>query len=97
MTVEKGYRSNWLRQWTGAGAGAAVGWVLATLFPALEQRLSLFTIILWCGAIGAALANLEGFVRAGAALTRRDNWAVNLAVGLGVPVLFLLLLSLLIN
>jgi hypothetical protein len=78
-------------------AGAALGWALASLFPALEQRFSLLTILLWSGAFGAALANLEGFVRAGAALTRQENRALNLAVGLGIPALFLLLIGLLID
>jgi hypothetical protein len=97
MSEGKAYRSNWRRQWIGALVGAALGWALASAFPVLEQRFRLFTIVLWCGAIGAALANLEGFVRAGAALTRRENRALNLAVGLGVPMLFLLLISVLIN
>ena len=97
MAEGKAYRSNWRRQWLGALVGAAIGWALASAFPALEQRFSLFTIILWCGAIGAALTNLEGFERAGAALTRQENRAINLAVGLGLPMLLLLLISILLN
>jgi len=97
MAEDHANRSSWRRQWIGALAGAAVGWVLAWLFPALEQRFSLFSIILWCGAIGAALTNLEGFASAGATLTRRDIRALNLLVGLGIPALLLLLVSLILD
>ncbi len=79
----------------GAFAGAAVGWALTYLFPGLQQRYGTTTVLLVGAALGAALASLDGFVRAGAALTRRDNIALNLLVGLGIPILLLLLLLLL--
>jgi hypothetical protein len=74
-----------------------LGWALVVIFPALEQRFSLLTVILWGSAIGAALTNLDGFIRAGAALTRRPNNRLNLIVGLGLPVLVLLLITLLLR
>jgi hypothetical protein len=55
----------------------------------------MLTVILVSAAMGGALASLDGFIRAGAALTRRDNRALNLLVGLGIPILLLLLLLLL--
>jgi hypothetical protein len=84
----------WGRQWVGIFAGGAVGWVLITLFPALEQRFSFISVILWSAAIGGVLTSLGGFMRAGAALTRRENPWLNLAVGLGIPILLLLIIML---
>jgi len=89
------YNKRWGRQWVGAFAGAAVGWALTYIFPGIEQRFSMLTVILVSAAMGGALASLDGFIRAGAALTRRDNRALNLLVGLGIPILLLLLLLLL--
>ena len=97
MPASNQSRSNWGRQWVGAFAGAVLGWALVVVFPALEQRFSLLTVILWCAAIGAALTNLDGFSRAGAALTRRQNHQLNIIVGLGLPVLVLLLITLLLR
>jgi hypothetical protein len=82
----------WMRQWVGAFAGAAVGWLLTTQFPELAQRFSVLTIVLWGAAIGALLTSLGWFLRAGAALTRRTNPWLNLAVGLGIPVLLVILI-----
>jgi hypothetical protein len=43
------------------------------LFPALQERFSLFSVVLWSAVIGGVLTSLGGFMRAGAALTRSDN------------------------
>jgi hypothetical protein len=96
MTMSS-FRSNnakWGRQWVGIFGGAAIGWALMLLFPELESRFGLLTVLLWSGAIGGILTSLDGFRRAGAALTRKDNRALNLAVGLGIPFLLLLILYL---
>jgi hypothetical protein len=85
----------WGRQWVGIFAGAAVGWTLTIIFPGLEQRFSLLTVVLWSAVIGGVLTSLDGFMRAGAALTRRDNRALNLAVGLGIPILIVAVIFLL--
>lgn len=97
MRGSKQKGSNWGKQWVGAFAGAVAGWALVVIFPALEQRSSLLTVILWCAAIGAVLTNLDGFTRAGAALTRSQNHLLNLIVGLGLPALVLLLFTLLLR
>ena len=94
MPASNQNRSIWGKHWVGAFAGAVLGWALVVVFPALEQKFSLLTVILWCAAIGAALTNLDGYTRAGAALTRRQNHQFNLIVGLGLPVLLLLLITL---
>ena len=78
----------------GIFGGAAVGWSLTILIPGLEERFGLLTILLWSGAIGGILTSLGKFMRAGAALTRRDNPALNLLVGLCIPVLLLVILYL---
>ena len=79
----------WGRQWVGIFSGAAIGWILTIIFPILEQRFSLLTVVLWTAVVGGVLTSLGDFMRAGAALTRRDNRALNLAVGLGIPALIL--------
>ena len=79
----------------GVFAGASVAWALMAVFPSLQDRISFFSAILWGGAIGAAAVSMDSFEKAGAALTRRDNRALNLVVGLGIPVILLLVLFLL--
>jgi hypothetical protein len=88
-------QNKWVRQWVGIFGGGAVGWLLTIIFPVLEQRFSLITVVLWCAVIGGVLTSLSGFMRAGAALTRRENPWLNLAVGLGIPIVLLLLITLL--
>jgi hypothetical protein len=83
------------RQWVGVFGGAVVGWLLTLIFPELEQRFSLITVVLWSAVIGGVLTSLGDFMRAGAVFTRRDNPALNLAVGLGVPILLLAVIFLL--
>jgi hypothetical protein len=86
--------SKWGRQWAGVITGAAVGWILTIIFPDLEQRFSLLTVLLWSAVVGGVLASLGDFMRAGAVLTRSDNRALNLTVGLGIPILILALIFL---
>ena len=87
----------WGRQWVGILSGAAVGWIITIIFPALEHRFSLLTVVLWSAVIGGVLTSLDDFRRAGAALTRRDNRVLNLAVGLGLPILILVVIFLLLS
>jgi hypothetical protein len=94
MSSPKGDNKNYRRQWMGVFAGAAVGWALVNLFPAIEERFSMLTVLLWSAAIGGALVSLDGFIKAGAALTRRDNRVLNLLVGLGIPILLIIILLL---
>ena len=75
----------------GVFAGAAAAWALLAVFPGLQERISLFSAILWGGAIGAAVVSLDSFEKAGAALTRKENRALNLAIGLGIPIILLLI------
>lgn len=91
------YLNKWGRQWLGAFGGAAVGWGVSVLFPVLAQRYTVLTIVLWSAAIGAALMSLNNFARAGAALTHSHSRLFNLLVGLGVPVLILLIVMLLLG
>lgn len=93
----QGDRKNWLRQWVGVIAGAAIGFLLITLFPSLADRFSTFTVLIWCAVLGGVLTSLGGFMRAGAALTRSDNHWLNLAVGLGIPVIILIIFAALIT
>lgn len=92
---EKGY---WKKQWLGVLAGGAIGLALGVLFPALpEQFGGLFYLVLWSGVAGGVAANLNGFIRAGAALTRSKNRGFNLLVGLGIPALVVVLFAIAIS
>ncbi|MCJ7535521.1 MAG: hypothetical protein WA997_04570 [Anaerolineales bacterium] len=94
MSFNKTSNKKWGRQWVGIFGGGAIGWALTIVFPGLEAHFSLLTVLLWSAAIGGVLTSLAGFERAGAALTRRDNRALNILVGLGIPALLLLILFL---
>ncbi len=94
MSSSQPSNRKWGRQWVGIFGGAAIGWALTIIFPGLAERFSLLTVLLWCGAIGGILTSLDKFMRAGAALTRRENRTLNLLVGLGIPILLLLILYL---
>ena len=94
MSSFKEGNKNWRRQWIGVFAGGAVAWALLALFPGLQERISTFSAILWGAAIGAAAVSLDSFERAGAALTRRDNRALNIVIGLGIPAILVIILFL---
>ena len=94
MSYFKPGDKKWGRQWVGIFGGAAVGWALTVVFPGLVEHYSLLSVLLWSAAIGGVLTSLDGFRRAGAALTRRDNRVLNLVVGLGIPFFLLLILYL---
>ncbi|HEX6305423.1 MAG TPA: hypothetical protein VFZ76_14610 [Anaerolineales bacterium] len=92
---EKGY---WKKQWLGVLAGGALGLALGVLFPGLPKQFGgLLSLVLWSGVIGSVLTNLNGFVRAGAALTHSENRGINLLVGLGIPVLIVVLFGIAIS
>lgn len=92
---EKGY---WKKQWLGVLAGAAIGLALGALFPGLQRQLGgLFYLVLWSGVVGGVLTNLDGFIRAGAAVTRTEKRGINLLVGLGIPVLIVVLFAVAIS
>jgi hypothetical protein len=86
---EKNY---WRNQWLGILGGAGAGLMLVALIPALADRFGLLTVVLWSAVLGGVISSWEGFVRAGAALTRSQNRLINLLVGLGIPALLLLLI-----
>jgi hypothetical protein len=97
MAKQKPERVNWNRQLLGAWAGGLAGLVLSLVFPPLAQRIGILNVVIWSAALGAALASLEGFIRAGAALTHSQNRALNLLVGLGLPALVLLFIAMLLQ
>ncbi|HEX9617312.1 MAG TPA: hypothetical protein VGA03_07830 [Anaerolineales bacterium] len=95
MAKQKPERVNWNRQLLGALAGAFAGLVLSIVIPLLAQRVGTINLVLWTAVLGGAVASLEGFIRAGAALTRSQNRSLNLLVGLGLPALILMVIALL--
>lgn len=80
------------RQLVGLIGGAAAGLAMSVFFPPLAERFGLFPLVLWGSIVGGVLTSLGGFSRAGKALTRSDNPYLNLLVGLGLPLLILLLI-----
>ena len=87
---------NTRRQLAGIFLGVGLGLMVSALVPAVRQNVELSTVVLWSGALGGVLASLEYFERAGAALTKKDDPVLNYAVGLGLPLLVLVAISLLI-
>jgi hypothetical protein len=73
----------------GLFIGALLGLMAAGLGTVLGYGLALDDGLFWGAAIGATLASVPDFARSGAVLTRGDNQAVNLIVGLVGSVLFL--------
>lgn len=84
--------SNLLRQFAGMIAGVAVGWLLLELAPGLES-LGRENVLVLAAILGVVATSLRQIERAGAALTRRDDRRLNFLVGLGVPVLIVILLA----
>ncbi len=97
--VQRPGSRNWRRQIIGVAAGALVGQGFVMLAPRLGIALSQpNSIILWAGAIGGVLSNLDGFINAGAKLTRREGkeaaWFNLLVAFLGILALVGLTLGL---
>ena len=85
-------RTNFRREIIGIFLGLAGAMMAGSLIPAVRENVSLGTLVLWGGAVGGVLASLHRFEPAGAALTRRENRALNIAVGalgFGLPLLLL--------
>lgn len=77
------------QQLLGITGGVGLGMMLLAVVPSLAQSPGWVETLLWMGALGGVLASLPAFERAGAVLTRRDNRLLNLAVSLGIVILFL--------
>jgi hypothetical protein len=54
-------------------------------------------VVIWCAVLGGVLTSLDGFISAGAALTRSENRWVNLVVGLGIPIILLIIFGLVLS
>ena len=93
-TSPKREKVSWRRQWMGVFAGGVMGFGLSVLIPPLAEKFSTFTIVIWCAVLGGILSSLEGFRRAGAALTRSENRWLNLLVGLGIPIVIIVIFGL---
>ena len=88
---QAGWR-NFHRELVGIFAGIGLGLVIVALIPAIRENYNLGTLILWGGALGGVVMSLERFERAGAALTKRENRPLNYVVGLGIPIVILVLI-----
>jgi hypothetical protein len=97
MGPEKRPKYSWSRQVWGLLIGAAVGVVLTLLFPVLREFTYGYGFVFWCAIAGGVIASLDRFEKAGAVITRGTDRRLNYAVGLGFPVLFFLLLSLILR
>ena len=85
------------RQWVGMFGGMGIGLMLSGVIPWLRENLDFVALLLWSGAIGTAVMSIEQFEAAGAALTKRENRILNLAVSIGLTVLALLVLIFLVK
>ncbi len=81
----------------GIALGLVAAWIAGTLFPALPQRFTWTTVMLWGAALGASLFGWQSYARAGKALTHSENRWLNLAVGAGLPLGALILLAWLLS
>ncbi|GEM_PF-2241257 len=88
-------RRNFRREIIGIFLGVSGAMVISSLLPVVRQNVSLATVMLWGGAFGGVAASFPRFEKAGAALTKGDNRVLNYAIGLGIPLIVLLLLALL--
>ncbi len=88
------YRARQRRSLTGMFAGLGLGMMVGALVPWVRQNVDLVSLVLWCSVAGIVLVNLERFAEAGVIITRNeDNKPLNYLVGLGFPVLLLLLFA----
>ncbi len=81
-------------QIVGITAGIGAGILLLAVFPFFQTNPGTVETILWSAAIGGLIASFASFERAGAALTRSSNRALNLIVSLGIIALFFLVIIL---
>lgn len=81
------------RQYSGLFGGIGLGMMVSALIPWVRNNVDLTTVILWSGAAGVVITSWEQFEAAGGALTRKPGRALNLAVGFGLPLLLIVLLS----
>jgi hypothetical protein len=85
-------RQNFRKELVGMFAGIGLALAISALIPAIRENYSLGVVILWGGAVGGVAASLERFERAGAILTKKENRPLNYIVGLGIPIMILLLI-----
>ncbi len=85
-------RKNFQKELLGIFAGIGLAMAISALLPSIRENVSLGVVILWGGALGGIVVSLERFERAGAALTKKENRPLNYAIGLGIPLVILLVL-----
>lgn len=81
----------------GVVLGVIGGFMSGNFWPALPAAVGWGGVLLWGAAIGAIIGSLGQFERAGKVLTRNDNRALNLVVGLAVPLLAIVALALILG
>jgi len=90
--ARQSWRQNFRRELVGIFAGIGLALVVGASIPAIRENTSLGSAILWGGALGGVVMSLERFERAGAALTKSENRPLNYVVGLGIPIVILVLI-----
>lgn len=85
-------RRNFRRELLGVFGGAGLALMISALIPVIRDKYSLGLVISWGGAVGGVMMNLDRFEKAGAVLTKKQNRLLNYLIGLGIPVLAVLLL-----
>ncbi|RMF50637.1 MAG: hypothetical protein D6755_00865 [Anaerolineae bacterium] len=88
-----GNREQRRRQMWGVALGLVIAWIAGAALPALPERISWPTLLLWGAAIGGSALAWQSFEQAGHALTRSDNRRLNFALGFGIPFALLALIT----
>ena len=79
----------------GLLGGLITGAIIGNSWPGVREAVGgAGGVMLWGAAIGASLGSLPQFEKAGKVITRSENRAFNLIVGLNIPVLVIGVLAL---
>ncbi|MEK7327756.1 MAG: hypothetical protein AAB217_21125 [Chloroflexota bacterium] len=79
----------------GLLGGLITGAIIGNSWPGVREAVGgAGGVMLWGAAIGASLGSLPQFEKAGKVITRSENRAFNLIVGLSIPTLVVGLLAL---
>ena len=84
-------RTRFIKELLGIFLGISLAMMISSVVPAIRENYSLGVVILWGGALGGLLTSYERFERAGAALTRGENKALNTVIGVSIPLLVFVL------
>ena len=80
-------RTRFIKELLGIFLGISLAMMISSVVPSVRENYTLGIVVLWGGALGGLLTSYERFERAGAALTRGENKALNYIIGISIPLL----------